>query len=222
MIWEIYEEIINLLKKWKEQEAENLANLYLSTNPYNLEAYMWLIDIFMNTWKYKKVHKILDFLIKSDKTFYHWTNAFFYYFKAVVLLEESNYLEKNIATNFETLLEALAFVNKAIKIELKKYNQLNPEYARIKLIINLFLWDFEKNIKIVKKLCFEDKIIVPEIIILWIETAEKINDIDFIKKLILLYETNIDNIQYYLSTVWEWERIVEYNKIINSYRNLVI
>ncbi len=221
MIWEIYDEITNLLKKkWKEKEAENLANLYLSTNPYNLEAYMGLIDIFMNTWKYKKVHKILDFLIKSNKTFYHWTNAFFYYFKAVVLLEESS-LENNVM-NFETLLEAQNLIERAIKIEKKKYNQLNPEYARIKLIINLFLWDFEKNIKIVKKLCFEDKIIVPEIIILWIETAEKINDIDFIKKLILLYETNIDNIQYYLSTVWEWERIVEYNKIINSYRNLVI
>ena len=220
MPWETYDEITDLLREWKIEKAENTANLYLATNPYNLNAYMWLIDVFMNTWKFNKVHKILDFLIKSNKVFYQWSNAFFYYLKAVVLLEESE--NNNWKTNFQKVLEALAFINKAIKIELSKNKQLNPEYARIKLIINMFLWDFKENIEIVKKLCFEDKIIIPEIIILWIETAEKINNIDLIKKLILLYETNIDEIQHYLSTVWEWEKIVEYNKLINKYRNLII
>jgi len=216
MIWETYKEIERLLVKWKQQEAENLANLYLATNPYNIDAYMGLIDIFMNQKKYDKVNKILDFLIKSDKTFYQWTKAFFHYFKAIVLLESNN------ENNLFIYLKALSFINKAINIELKKFNRLNPEFARIKLIILFPIWEYQKWLNIVKKILFKDKVIIPEIIILWIEIAEELNNIDLIKKLVLLYETKYDEIQNYLTIVWEQEKIVEYNKIINLCRNNLV
>jgi len=124
--WPIWNEIQKVREnEWKD-EAIKLANNYLSQDPYNIEAYMQIIDIYYVLWELEKAEKPIDFILANNLEG-EWIDKWLLnYIKAVLLSERTQWTE----------------AKQYIKIAIK-YNISNLEYKR--LLATIEFWSGNKT-----------------------------------------------------------------------------
>lgn len=122
--WNIWEEIQNVRETKGKQEAIKLANEYISKDPFNIQAYMQLIDIYYVMWDLSKAEKPIDFIL--SKNIQGIDKSLLYYVKAVLLSERTEWI----------------WAKKYIKLAIKE-NPNNLEYQR--LLSTIEFWSGNKN-----------------------------------------------------------------------------
>jgi tetratricopeptide (TPR) repeat protein len=123
--WPIWDEIQEVrLKEWNKKAIE-IANYYIWKNPFDIQPYLQLMDIYYVMWELGKAEKPVDFILSQKLSNEVLDLTLMYYIKAVLLSERTEWME----------------AKKYIKLALKNSN--NPEYKR--LFANIEFWSWNKT-----------------------------------------------------------------------------
>ncbi len=175
--WNIWEDIQNVREvKWK-QEAINLANKYISKDPFNVQAYMQLIDIYYVIWDLEKAEKPIDFILSKN---IEWVdNSLLHYVKAVLLSERTEW----------------ELAKKHIKIALKE-NDTNLEYQRLLSTIEFWSWNKTEWYDLLKDVLEKD-MIDPDTLLDGVSMALSLWYIKEAKNYVNMYFNKRNNINFF-------------------------
>ena len=178
--WQVWDDIQKVREEKGKKEAINLANEYLLSDPYNIEAYLQIIDIYYVMWELEKAEKPIDFILANNLE-REWVDKWLlYYIKAVLLSER---------TEWE---QAKDYIKKAIRTNYK-----NPEYRRLFSTIEFWTGNKERAYNILKWIIDEywvkDADILLDIVNIWISLWYT-NDA---KKYVSLYYSKKDEISFF-------------------------
>ena len=171
--WPIWDEIQKIRESKSKEEAIKLANYYLSKDPYCIEAYMQIIDMYYIMWELEKAEKPIDFIL-ANKLEGKWIDkSLLNYIKAVLLSERTEWLE------------AKKYIKEAIKL-----NPDNLEYKRLFATIEFWSWNKNKGYLLLKEILkdfYKDADIILDAInmalnLWYIEDAKEIVKMYFEKK----------------------------------------
>lgn len=130
--WSIWDEIQKVRENKGKKEAIDLANEYIVKDPFNVQAYMQLIDIYYLMWELEMAEKPIDFIL--SKNIQGIDISLLHYVKAVLLSERTDWL----------------WAKKHIKLALKK-NADNLEYQRLLSTIEYWSWNRTKWYELLKQ-----------------------------------------------------------------------
>jgi len=194
----IWDEIQKVRENEWRQKAINLANSFLAKDPYNIEAYLQIIDIYYTLWELEKAEKPIDFILANNLE-KEWVDKWLlYYIKAVLLSERTDWIK------------AKEYIKKAVKI-----NNQNPEYKRVFATIEFWSWNKQRAYEILKNILEENGVndadILLDIVNMWVnlwynEEAkkyvkmyyEKNNEISFFSKSKSYYDKKMENFKQLL------------------------
>ena len=194
----VWDDIQKIREEEGRQQAINLANKYLLSDPYNIEAYLQIIDIYYTMWELEKSEKPIDFILANNLE-KEWVDKWLlYYIKAVLLSERTEWKH------------AKNYIKKALKI-----NNYNPEYKRVLSTIEFWSWNKERAYEILKWIIDENGVndadILLDIVNIWLnlwydEEAknyvnlyyEKKDEISFFSKSKSYYDKKMENFKQVL------------------------
>jgi tetratricopeptide (TPR) repeat protein len=176
----IWDEIQKVrMKEWK-QAAINLANEYLAKDPFKIEAYLQLIDIYYVMWELEKAEKPIDFILKNKISHQGIDLGLLYYVKAVLLSERTQWQE------------AKKYIKKALS-----YNETNPEYKRLLAMIEFWSWNKTRWYELIKELVSQLDFYDADILLDAVNMAFKLWYIQEAKRYVDLYFENKANISFF-------------------------
>lgn len=126
----IYDQIENLKKEWKLQEALKLVNSILVSDPENADALMEVSDIHYRSGQIKKANKPIDFLLANGKE----DDPMILYCKGILEMEKTEWTQ------------ARKYLRKAV--EVTKFE--NPETIRALWMSEYWFWNREKGLDLVE------------------------------------------------------------------------
>jgi len=109
-------------KEWN-QKAIELANHYIWKNPFEIQPYLQLMDIYYVIWDLEKAEKPVDFILSQKISSEILDLSLLYYIKAVLLSERTEWNK----------------AKKYIKLALRKSDNL--EYKRLLASIEFWSWN---------------------------------------------------------------------------------
>ena len=176
--WQIWDDIQEVRKRKWNKEAIDLANFYIWKNPFDLQAYLQLMDIYYVMWELEKAEKPLDFILSqkiSDKSL---DLNLMYYIKAVLLSERTQWTE----------------AKKYIKLALKISN--NPEYIRLLANIEFWSWNKTRWYNLLQDV-LENHISDADILLDWVTMALSLWYKEDAKEYVSLYFKNKEKISFF-------------------------
>lgn len=175
--WPIWDEIQNIREKQWKQEAVKLANEYIAKDPFNIQSYMQLIDIYYIMWELEKAEKPIDFIL--SKNIQGIDISLLHYVKAVLLSERTEWI----------------WAKKHIKIAIKE-NVDNLEYKRLLAIIEFWSWNKIVWYKLLKDVLNKDRI-DPDILLDGISIALSLWYVQEAKDYVNIYFNKRDEISFF-------------------------
>jgi len=177
--WPIWDEIQQIRQKEGFQKAIELANSYIAKDPTNIEPYLQLVDMYYLMGELEKAEKPIDFILAKDIDHPGVDKAVFYYLKALLLAER---------TQWE---EASNYIKKALKLWWD-----NPEYRRILAMVEYRRWNKNKGYQLIKEL-IEDQLIDADVLLDAVTMALWLGYDEDVKHFVNLYFANKDKLNYF-------------------------
>ena len=177
--WPIWDEIQQVRQKEGFQKAIELANSYIAKDPTNIEPYLQLVDMYYLMGELEKAEKPIDFILAKDIDHPGVDKAVFYYLKALLLAER---------TQWE---EASNYIKKALKLWWD-----NPEYRRILAMVEYRRWNKNKWYQLIKEL-IEDQLIDADVLLDAVTMALWLGYDEDVKYFVNLYFENKDKLNYF-------------------------
>ena len=187
--WPIWDEIQKVRQKQWKQAAIALANDYLAKDPFNIEAYLQLIDIYYVMWELEKAEKPIDFILKNQISHPGIDLWLLCYVKAVLLSERTQWQQ------------AREYIKKALK-----YNDTNPEYRRLYAMIEFWSWNKSKAYEVIKELVENMEFYDADILLDAVNMALKLWYVQEAKKYVDLYFENKDKISFFSKSKEYYDR----------------
>ena len=177
--WPIWDEIQKVRKNEGFEKAIQLANSYIAKDPTNVEPYLQLVDMYYLMGELEKAEKPIDFILAKDIHHPGVDKAVFYYLKALLLAERTEWDK------------AIDYIKQALKLWWD-----NPEYRRVLAMVEYRRWNKNKWYQLIKEL-IEDKLIDADVILDAVTMALWLWYVDDVKEFINLYFENQDKISFF-------------------------
>jgi len=193
--WPIRDEIQRIREtKWK-QEAIKLANEYISKDPFNVQAYMQLIDMYYVLWEIEKAEKPIDFIL--SKNIQGVDMSLLYYIKAVLLSERTEWI----------------WAKKYIKIAIKK-NENNLEYKRLLATIEFWSWNKSEWYNLLKIILNKNNI-DPDMLLDGISMALSLWYIQDAKDYVKIYFNKRNNMSFFSKSKEYYDKkMLDFKKVL--------
>lgn len=175
----IWDDIQNIRDNEWAKKAIIVSNEYISKDPYNVQAYMQLIDIYYSLWELEKAEKPIDFLLSFNLQGSSVEETLLHYVKAVLLSEKTKWED----------------AKKHIKLSLKKVPE-NLEYKRLLSTIEFRSWNKTKWYSLLKDV-LDNWFLDPDILLNWINMSLSLGFFDDAKKYVNIYFEKRENIKFF-------------------------
>ncbi len=176
--WDIWDEIQKVREiKWN-QKAIELANYYIWKDPFEIQSYLQLMDIYYVMWDLEKAEKPVDFILSQKISSDMLDFSLMFYIKAVLLSERTQWDE----------------AKKYIKLALKKSD--NIEYKRLLASIEFWSWNKTRGYELLQDI-IDEHISDADILLDGVTMALSLNKKEDAKKYVDLYFKNKNSISFF-------------------------
>ena len=176
--WDIWDEIQKVRKTEWNQKAIELANYYIWKNPFEIQPYLQLMDIYYVMWDLEKAEKPVDFILSQKISSDMLDLSLMFYIKAVLLSERTQWDE----------------AKKYIKLALKKSD--NIEYKRLLASIEFWSWNKTRWYELLQDI-IDEHISDADILLDGVTMALSLNQKEDAKKYVDLYFKNKNSISFF-------------------------
>ncbi len=176
--WHIWDEIQELRKREWNQKAIELANYYIWKDPFEIQPYLQLMDIYYVMWDLEKAEKPVDFILSQKISSDMLDLSLMFYIKAVLLSERTKWDE----------------AKKYVKLALK--NSDNLEYKRLLASIEFWSWNKTRWYDLLKDI-IDEHISDADILLDWVTMSLSLWYKKDAKKYVDLYFKNKKNISFF-------------------------
>lgn len=174
----IWDEIQKVRKTEWNQKAIELANYYIWRNPFEIQPYLQLMDIYYVMWDLEKAEKPVDFILSQKISSDMLDLSLMFYIKAVLLSERTQWDE----------------AKKYIKLALKKSD--NIEYKRLLASIEFWSWNKTRWYELLQDI-IDEHISDADILLDGVTMALSLNQKEDAKKYVDLYFKNKNSISFF-------------------------
>ena len=192
----IWDEIQRVRQNEWFDKAIQLANSYIAKNPENIEPYLQLVDMYYLMWELEKAEKPIDFILAKDITHPWIDKAVFYYLKALLLSERT---EWDLASKY---------IKQALKIWWE-----NPEYKRVLALVEYWKGNKSKWYELIKEV-INEKVIDADVILDAVTMALGLGYTEDVKKYINMYFSNKDKISFFSKPKSYYDKKFEALKLV--------
>jgi len=197
--WPIWDEIQKVREKEWFESAIKLANEYIAKDPFNIQSYMQLIDMYYLIGDFEKAEKPIDFVLSKNINTDVIDKWILYYVKAVLLVEKTQWTE----------------AKKYIKLALKE-NGDNLEYNRLLAIAEFWSWNKSKWYELLKTIINKFPYDA-EILLDWVTMALTLGYVDDAKEFVNLYFEHRNNMWFFAKSKSYYDKKMnDFKKVLFS------
>ena len=183
----IWDEIQKVREKEWNQKAIELANYYISKDPFEIQPYLQLMDIYYVMWELEKAEKPVDFILSQKISSNLINYNLMFYIKAVLLSERTQWED----------------AKKYIKLALK--NEDNVEYKRLLASIEFWSWNKTRWYELLQDI-IDQHISDADILLDAVTMALSLGLKEDAKKYVELYFDNKKNISFFSKSKAYYDR----------------